>query len=65
MDTFEAYREPSVKAEPRWAGREDMVDRMVVSDGYRGRRSPGKTPHEGFALSYMSEMGIVLPSYQI
>lgn len=65
MDTFEAYREPSVKAEPRWAGREDMVDRMTASDGYRARRSPGKTPYEGFAMSNRLEMGIMLPSYQI
>lgn len=65
MDTFEAYREPSVKAEPRWAGREDMVDRITGGDGYRARRSPGKTPREGFAISYMLEMVIMHPSYQI
>lgn len=64
MDTFEAYREPSVKVEPRWPGREDMADRMNVNDGYRGRRSPGKTPCQGFAISYMFELGIMLPSYQ-
>lgn len=65
MDTFEAYREPSVKVEPRWAGREDMVDRMTVGDGYRARRSPGKIPNEEFAISYLLGMGIMLPSYQI
>lgn len=65
MDAFEAYREPSVKVEPRWAGREDIVDRMTVGDGYRVRRSPGKTPRDGFSISYMLEMGIMLPSYQV
>lgn len=65
MDAFEAYREPSVKAEPRWAGREDIVDRMTVGDGYRVRRSPGKTPREGISISYILEMGIMLESYQV
>lgn len=65
MDTFEAYREPSVKAEPRWAGRDDMVDRSAISDGYRVRRSPGKIPREEFAISSMLEINTMLPSYQI
>lgn len=64
MDTFEAYREPSVKAEPRWAGRDDMVDRIAISDGYRVRRSPGKIPREAFAISSMLEINTMLPSYQ-
>ena len=65
MDAFEAYREPSVKAEPRWAGREDIVDRMTTGDGYRVRRSPGKTPREGISISYTLKMGIMLEFYQI
>ena len=39
MDTYEVYREPSIKVEARWAGRDDMPDRQI--DSYR-RRSPGK-----------------------
>jgi len=35
MDTYEVYRSPSVKAEPRWAPPAD-------NDNFR-RRSPGKT----------------------
>lgn len=45
MDTFDAYRSPSVKTEPRW-GREDIPDRMPINEAYRARRSPGKTPQE-------------------
>lgn len=45
MDTFDTYRSPSVKAEPRW-GREDITDRIPINEGYRARRSPGKTPQE-------------------
>ena len=39
MDTYEVYREPPIKVEARWAGRDDMPDRQI--DSYR-RRSPGK-----------------------
>ena len=41
MDTMEAYRSPPIKPEPRWGGREDMIDRPPLNDAYR-RRSPGK-----------------------
>lgn len=41
MDTMEAYRSPPIKPEPRWVGREDVMDRPPPADGYR-RRSPGK-----------------------
>ncbi|SLM40644.1 arsenite resistance protein ars2 [Lasallia pustulata] len=40
MDTYEAYRSPSVKAEPRWGGRDDVMERPPVNDSYRVRRSP-------------------------
>ena len=43
MEAFEAYRSPSVKAEPRWGGRDDMIDRPPPNENYRSRRSPGKT----------------------
>lgn len=49
MDTVEVYPPPAVKPEPRWAAREDMVDRIPVNDGYRNRRSPGKKSREGDA----------------
>ena len=42
MDTIEAYPSPAIKPEPRWAAREDMIDRVPSNDGYRNRRSPGK-----------------------
>lgn len=41
MDTMEAYRSPPIKPEPRWGGREDLMDRPPPNDAYR-RRSPGK-----------------------
>ena len=43
MEAFEAYRSPSVKAEPRYGGRDDMIDRPFGNENYRSRRSPGKT----------------------
>ena len=50
MDTYEAYRSPSVKAEPRWPIRDETGERMPPGDNYR-RRSPGKI----FAIVYGSE----------
>ena len=41
MDAYE-YRSPPIKAEARWGGRDDIMDRPPV-DSYRSRRSPGKT----------------------
>ncbi|MCJ1227891.1 hypothetical protein MMC12_004550 [Toensbergia leucococca] len=48
MDNYEAYRSPSVKAEPRWVGRDDM-DRPPLNDSYRSRRSPGMQERRGGA----------------
>lgn len=42
MDSVEAYQSPAIKSEPRWAARDDIMDRMPANDGYRNRRSPGK-----------------------
>ena len=42
MDSVEAYQSPAIKQEPRWAARDDIMDRMPGNDGYRNRRSPGK-----------------------
>lgn len=50
MDAYEAYRSPSVKAEPRWPIRDETGERMPPSDNYR-RRSPGKIS----AIVYGSE----------
>lgn len=47
MEAFEAYRSPSVKAEPRWGGRDDTIDRPLGNENYRSRRSPGKTSLTG------------------
>ena len=50
MDTYEAYRSPSVIAEPRWGGHEEARDRQPPMDSYR-RRSPGKSSLAAYSSS--------------
>jgi len=59
MDAYE-YRPPPVKADARWGGRDDIMDRPLV-DSYRSRRSPGKTALK--ALSFTSIVTCLLLSF--